>query len=70
MQRAERIQDGVALKRAQGANQAEHAVASSRLVRASDTLDCREDLAAVLDRHDDGPTRAEIRTSIAGIGGN
>ena len=69
MKRAERMQDGLALKRIQGAKQIQEFTGLSQLTRAADNLDRYETLAAALARRD-GPTGAEIRTFVKSFGDN
>jgi len=69
MKRAERMQDGLAAKRIQGAKQIQEFAGRSQLVRAHDNLERYEILAAALARRD-GPTRAEIRTFVKSFGDN
>jgi hypothetical protein len=69
MQRAERMQDGLAMKRIQGRMQIEEFAALSQVSRAADNLERFEILAAALARRD-GPTGAEIRTFVESCGDN
>ena len=69
MQRAERMQDGLAMKRIQGRMQIEEFAALSQVSRAADNLERFEILAAALARRD-GPTRAEVRTFVESCGDN
>jgi hypothetical protein len=69
MQRAERMQDGLAMKRIQGKVQMEEFAALSQVARAADNLEPFEILDAALARRD-GPTRAEIRTFVKSRGDN
>ena len=67
MKRAERMQDGLAAKRIQGAKQMQEFTGLSQRIRAADNLARYETLAAALARRD-GPTRAEIRTFVKSFG--
>ena len=67
MKRAERMQDGLAAKRVQGAKQMQEFTGLSQRIRAADNLARYETLAGALARRD-GPTRAEIRTFVKSFG--
>ena len=67
MKRAERMQDGLAAKRIQGAKQMQEFTGLSQRIRAADNLGRYETLAGALARRD-GPTRAEIRTFVKSFG--
>jgi hypothetical protein len=67
MKRAERMQDGLAAKRIQGAQQIQEFAGRCQRVRAADNLLHYETLGAALARRD-GPTRAEIHTFVESFG--
>jgi hypothetical protein len=67
MKRAERMQDGLALKRIQGAKQIQEFAGLAQLTRAADNLERYETLAAALARRA-GPTRDEIQTFVESFG--
>jgi len=69
MKRAERMQDGLAAKRIQGAQQIQEFAGRCQRVRAADNLLRYETLAVALARRD-GPTGAEIQTFVGSFGDN
>ena len=69
MKRAERMQDGLAAKRIQGAQQIQEFAGRCQRVRAADNLLRYETLAVALARRD-GPTRVEIQTFVGSFGDN
>jgi len=67
MMRAERMQDGLALKRIEGAKQMQDFTVRCQFVQNYENLERYENLADALARRD-GPTRAEINTFVEGFG--
>jgi len=67
MKRAERMQDGLALKRIEGAKQMQDFTVRCQFVQNYENLERYENLADALARRD-GPTRAEINTFVEGFG--
>ena len=64
MKRAKRMQDGLALKRIQAAQESQDARVLPHQIRAHENLDCYDHLSIVLARRGNGPTPAEIQTFV------
>ena len=68
MKRAERMQDGLALKRLEAAKEIHEITTLPQRVRAHESLEVYECLATAMARRGNGPTAAEIQTFVEGIG--
>ena len=68
MKRAERMQDGLALKRIKAAQEIQQITTAPQRVRAYENLERYEDLAVALRRRGSGPTAAEIHTFVKYFG--
>jgi hypothetical protein len=64
MKRAERMQDGLALKRIKVAKEIHETTTLPQRLRAHENLDHYDELLRALRRRDDGPTPAEIQTFV------
>ena len=70
MQRSERMQDGLAVKRVQSGMQTEDLLAASRLARTYDTQKRLVGLGTALTRRDYIPSAAEIQAFVNSFGSN
>jgi len=68
MQRAERMQDGLAVKRAQSGLQLEELVAGPRMIRINDIYEALCDIGRMLDRDDSTPGPGEIEALVGAFG--
>ena len=64
MRRAERMQDGVALKRIKTAQEIHKSATQPQLLRAHENLERYEEMATALRRRGNAPTPAEIQTFV------
>ncbi|MGD1103812.1 MAG: hypothetical protein ABSA59_17320, partial [Terriglobia bacterium] len=64
MRRAERVQDGLALKRIKTAREIHKTATQPQLLRAHENLESYEEMATALRRRGNGPTPAEIQAFV------
>ena len=64
MRRAERMQDGLALKRIKAAQDTQQVMTAPQRIRAYENLECYEELGRAFARRGRGPTSAEIHTFV------